>query len=52
MLLPALTVLLSTQIVLAALAWGWRNGTLHVSEQERVDMEFDRIVRRFRGRVC
>ncbi|MDH3605616.1 MAG: hypothetical protein OER12_01320 [Acidimicrobiia bacterium] len=39
-LIPALTILL-------AVGWGWRNGTLVESAQDRVDWDFERIVDRF-----
>lgn len=39
-------VAIALAIVATTIAWAWRNGTLHTSEQERVDLEFERIVRR------
>lgn len=46
MFLLAVLVLSAVMAMLAALAWGWRNGTLHTTEQERFDLEFERIARR------
>lgn len=48
---PALLVFLAVTIIVAAVAWGWRNGTLHTTEQERVDIEFERIVHRLHPRA-
>ncbi len=33
-------------IILGVLAWAWANGTLAESPQERIDRQFDLIVRR------
>ena len=52
MVLVALVPVLALMIVTAALAWGWPNGTLHTTEQERFDMEFERIVRRLDSPTC
>jgi hypothetical protein len=38
-------VLSAVTAMVAALAWGWSNGTLHTTEQERFDPEFERIAR-------
>jgi hypothetical protein len=51
MLLPAMAVLssfvvASVGVIVGAVAWGWRNGTLGETPQERFDREFDRIARR------
>ncbi len=46
MFLLVLLVALAVKIIVAAVAWAWRTGTLHPSEQERIDLEFERIVRR------
>jgi hypothetical protein len=48
---PALFVALAVTIIVVAMIWGWRNGTLHLSEQEHVDVEFERIVRRLEPRL-
>ena len=32
-------------IILSALAWGWANGTLVETPQERIDHQFELIVR-------
>jgi hypothetical protein len=32
-------------IIFGALGWGWSRGTLHETKQERIDHEFERIVR-------
>ena len=34
-------------IILGTLAWAWANGTLVETPQERVDHQFELIVRRF-----
>ena len=44
MLPVVLLVLLAFVIVAAALAWAWWHESLHPSEQERIDLEFERIV--------
>jgi hypothetical protein len=46
MFLLAVLVLWAVMLMVAALAWGWTNGTLHTTEQERFDLEFERIARR------
>jgi hypothetical protein len=46
MFLLAVLVLSAVMAMVAALAWGWSNGTLHTTEQERFDLEFERIARR------
>lgn len=46
MFLHAVLFLVAFAIVLFAVVWAWRNGTLRTSEQERFDMKFERIVRR------
>jgi hypothetical protein len=46
MFLLAVLVLSAIMVMVAALAWGWTNGTLHTTEQERFDLEFERIARR------
>jgi hypothetical protein len=33
-------------VIVGALGWGWSRGTLHETDRERVDREFERIVRR------
>jgi len=48
---PALVVAVAVTIIVVAMIWGWRNGTLHLSEQEHVDVEFERIVRRLEPRL-
>ena len=47
MFLPTLLLLIVTTIMLIALVWSWRHDALRTTEQERFDMEFERIVRRF-----
>ena len=42
-----LLVCAALAIVLGTVAWGWANGTLGDTQQERVDHQFERIVRRF-----
>lgn len=32
-------------IILSALAWGWANDTLGETQQERIDRQFETIVR-------
>jgi hypothetical protein len=44
--IPALLVALAVTIIVVAMIWAWRNGTSYLSEQEHVDFEFERIVRR------
>jgi hypothetical protein len=39
-------VVMALAIVAATIAWAWRHGTLRTTEQERIDLEFERIVRR------
>lgn len=46
MLLLPFLVFTAFAIVLGAIAWGWANGTLVESPQERVDHEFEFIVSR------
>jgi hypothetical protein len=46
LLLAALLVVTPVLTIVASVAWGWRNGTLAESPQERMDWEFERIVRR------
>ncbi len=36
-------------IILATAGWGWSRGTVRESPQERIDREFEAIVRRFRA---
>jgi hypothetical protein len=36
----------SIGVIVATFAWGWRNGTLAETMQERFDHEFDRIALR------
>jgi hypothetical protein len=43
MVLLAVLVLLAVTVMFPALAWGWRNRTLHTTEQEHFDLEFERI---------
>ena len=38
-------VVTSVGIMAGAFAWGWRNGTLRETVQERYDREFERIAR-------
>ncbi len=45
--LPTLLFFVVTAIMSLALVWSWRNDALRTTEQERIDMEFERIVRRF-----
>jgi hypothetical protein len=45
-ILTVALVVLAFAIVAASIAWAWRHGTLHPTEQERTDLEFERIVRR------
>lgn len=47
MLIVAMPVLLAVMIMVAAVGWARRHGTLHPSEQELVEVEFERIVRGF-----
>lgn len=42
----AFPLLLAVAILTAVVWWAWRNGTLQTTDQERVDFEFERIVRR------
>ncbi len=51
MFMLILAPMLGATIIAGASAWGWRNGTLHTTEQERIDMEFERIVRRLDSRA-
>ena len=44
--MPLVLVLIAGTIVAMALVWAWRHGSLRTTEQERYDMEFERIVRR------
>ena len=46
MVLPLALGLIAIAVVVFALVWGWRHGTLRSTEQERIDFEFARIVRR------
>ncbi len=46
MFLLVLLVALAVTIIVTTVAWAWHRGTLHPTEQERVDLEFERIVRR------
>ncbi len=46
MFMLILVPVLGVTIIVGASAWGWRNGTMHTTEQERIDLEFERIVRR------
>lgn len=44
--LVAMLVVVAFAIVAVSIAWAWRHGTLHTTRQERIDHEFERIVRR------
>jgi hypothetical protein len=48
--MAVLTSLVITSLVImaGAVSWGWRNGTVRETAQERYDREFERIVRRSR----
>ena len=46
-ILPHLLMLILAAIMTVAVVWAWRNDALRTTDQERVDMEFERIVRRF-----
>ena len=45
MLLIPFLVFTAFTIMLGALAWGWANGTLAETPQERIDHQFELIVR-------
>jgi hypothetical protein len=45
-MLPLILFLMALAIIAMAIAWAWRNDTLHASEQEHIDLKFDHIVRR------
>lgn len=40
-------VLIPTATIVAAVIWGWSNGTLRETAQERYDWDFEKIVARF-----
>jgi hypothetical protein len=44
MLVVNVLVLVALVIMATAITWAWRQGSLHPSEQELVDVEFERIV--------
>ena len=44
MLPVSLLVLAAFAVVVGAVWYGWRTGSLHLTEQEVVDLEFERIV--------
>ena len=46
MLLIPFLVFTAFTIMLGALAWGWAHGTLVESPQERIDHQFELIVRK------
>lgn len=46
MLLIPFFVITAFAIILGALAWGWAHGTLVETPQERIDHQFELIVRR------
>ena len=39
-------VAMALSTVAGTIGWAWRHGTLRTTEQERIDFEFERIVRR------
>ncbi len=45
LLIIPLLVFTAFVIVLSAVAWGWANGTLGETQQERIDRQFESIVR-------
>jgi hypothetical protein len=45
MLLIPFVVFIAFSIVLGAFVWGWANGTLGETPQERFDRQFELIVR-------
>lgn len=49
MLLIPFLVFTAFAIILSALTWGWANGTLVETPQERVDYQFELIVRQLSG---
>lgn len=46
LLVAVILVVAPVLTIVTSVAWGWRNGTLVESPQERIDREFERIVRR------
>lgn len=50
-MLLAISILVATAVAieLAVVVWGWTNDTLHESPQERVNLQFDAIVRHFQA---
>jgi hypothetical protein len=49
MLIVPFLVIAAFAIVVTAFAWGWVNGTLVETPQERVDYQFEQIVQRLAG---
>ena len=47
LLVAAIVVAVPVFTILTSVAWGWKNGTLVETAQERTDWEFERIVSRF-----
>ncbi len=47
MLIAAIVVAVPILTILSSVAWGWRNGTLVETTQERTDWEFEMIVRHY-----
>lgn len=45
--LLVVSVLIPSATILSAVMWGWRNGTLGESAQDRFDWDFEQIVNRF-----
>lgn len=46
MLLPIVLGLLALAIIAPAIVWAWHHDSLRTTEQDLLDIEFDRIVRR------
>ena len=44
--LAVISVILPAVMILATVIWGWKNGTLSETAQDRYDWDFERIVNR------
>ncbi len=44
--LAVISVILPAVMILATVIWGWKNGTLSETDQDRYDWDFERIVNR------
>lgn len=40
-------VIIPTAMIVAAVLWGWKNGTLTETPQDRYDWDFEQLVARF-----